>query len=36
MHVQHRDLKPSNILKIRENWYLSDFGLAKMIESQEN
>jgi len=31
--ILHRDIKPSNILLDERNWvYLSDFGLAKMVE----
>jgi serine/threonine protein kinase len=30
--MQHRDLKPSNILKIKGEWYISDFGTSKIIE----
>lgn len=32
--ILHRDIKPSNILIDERDWlYLSDFGLAKMVES---
>ncbi len=34
--MQHRDLKPSNILRIGTEWYVADFGIAKILEAGEN
>jgi serine/threonine protein kinase len=33
LRLQHRDLKPSNILRIGSEWYIADFGIAKIIEA---
>ena len=30
----HRDLKPANILRVRNRWKLSDFGLIKRLDSR--
>ncbi len=31
--IVHRDLKPGNVLKVGENWKLSDFGLVRAMQS---
>ena len=34
LNFQHRDIKPSNILKIGDQWVLSDFGVSKIIDPE--
>jgi serine/threonine protein kinase len=31
--IVHRDLKPGNVLKVGENWKLSDFGLVRAMQN---
>ena len=35
-HALHRDIKPENILIRGETWILSDFGLCKFLDPDEN
>lgn len=35
-HAIHRDIKPENILIRGETWMLSDFGLCRFIDPEEN
>lgn len=35
-HALHRDIKPENILIRGETWILSDFGLCKFLDPNEN
>ena len=34
--IYHRDIKPYNILFINDEFYLSDFGVSKLIKEYEN
>lgn len=35
-HAIHRDIKPENVLIRGETWMLSDFGLCKFLDPEEN
>ena len=34
--IYHRDIKPHNILFINDEFYLSDFGVSKLIKEYDN
>ena len=34
--IYHRDIKPHNILFINDEFYLSDFGVSKLIKEYVN
>lgn len=31
--ISHRDIKPDNILKIKNNYYISDYGVSEIKKS---